>query len=125
MSAISVLSSEAGSKTVFADNIVDARPQIDVPFSLSDLSLEVDAQSQASLDRVLDHINQAALMPQFEVTGDLISLTLSLHERLSDILPDTLAEDGKVVMSLLTNALCDYAEETGFTGFSLMMEFRK
>lgn len=97
----------------------------DIKLNLSDLTFSLSSEEQAVLDRILDFLNQSALMPVFEVSGDLISLTLELNERLLAMMPEMLQEDARIVMQAITNALCDYADASGFTGFTLAMEFRK
>lgn len=102
-----------------------AAMQPNTTLSLSDLEFSLSSDQQVTLDRVLDHLNQSALMPVFEVSGDLISLTLELNQRLIAMLPEAMQDDGRVVMQALTHALCDYADASGFTGFTLRMEFKK
>ena len=123
MAAQTTITETDAQQPVFAGNVV--APEQDNTLSLSDLELHLDAAQQRALDRVLDHLNESGLMPVIEVKGDLISLTLELNSQFLDLLPETLLEDGKIVMERVVTALCSYADTTGFGGFGLRMEFRK
>ena len=86
---------------------------------------DMNSETQAAIDKILDVMITRNISPDLTVQGDLISAMSSIIRDLQRLLPQDLEQETKLLSEYLISWVCDYAEEVGLKALNVRFSFKK
>jgi hypothetical protein len=87
--------------------------------------MDMDAQTQAAIDKILDYIARHNISPNIQVQGNLVTAVSTIIEQFSAQLPAHLKAEQDIFFNHMIHWITDYAKETNLRYLDVTFSFKQ